>query len=175
MRYPTLITNALFGSQQHQMVVSEAWLTCQSVVTGTGTRVLKLETGDTLGPLNIRALKIFLGCASPRLMDLLTYKIRRECLNIYRSYGTRSGHSGSDLKVYHLYLAVKHTSLDSTSDRLRSWWLKVHAWHGMPYSWWLKVHAWHGMPHSTRGHIDHRTWTSLPRPKNAETTQTNLV
>jgi hypothetical protein len=43
---------------------------CSSVQTGDAVALL-----NTLGPLNIRALEIFLGYASPGLMDLFTLKI----------------------------------------------------------------------------------------------------
>jgi hypothetical protein len=43
----------------------------------------------TLGPSNIRALEIFLGYASPCLMDLFTPKILSRCLNSFWSCGAQ--------------------------------------------------------------------------------------
>jgi hypothetical protein len=50
-------------------------------------KAAKLLALRSLGPL-IRALEIFLGHASPCLMDLFTPNICGRCLNIYRSYLT---------------------------------------------------------------------------------------
>jgi hypothetical protein len=50
-------------------------------------KMLSQSVLNTLGPLNIRAVEIFLGYARASLMDMLTPKISCKCLNIYQSYG----------------------------------------------------------------------------------------
>jgi hypothetical protein len=68
----------------------------------------------TVGPLNIRALDIFLGYASPCLMDLFPPKIGCRCSNIYRSYGTRAAKIlRKGLGVLHLMLVPTHVLLDA--------------------------------------------------------------
>jgi hypothetical protein len=79
----------------------------------------------TLGPLNIRALEIFLGYASPCLTDLFTPKIGRRCLNTCCSYGIQVSASQSLLEhpgqAWHL-LILAHWLLGCASTSWTDLW-----------------------------------------------------